>query len=77
MKLKRGDVLVKKRTGNTRRARVLRTRHNEYGGRWVEVEGLAPTNQKRSNAVRTHVLFLCDDGLPDGWVLDVSDRKVD
>lgn len=62
MTLKKGDVLEKKRGGGTRKARVLSvTRASAI------LEDVAPTNQKRANAVKTHAVNLGEDGMPGGY----------
>jgi hypothetical protein len=62
MSLKPGDVLEKKRGGGTRKARVLRV-----GRLSAILEDVAPTNQKRTSAVKTHAVNLGEDGMPEGY----------
>lgn len=62
MTLRVGDVVEKKRGGGTRKARVIR-----MGRLSAILEDMAPTNQKRNNAVRTHAVNLDSDGMPEGY----------
>lgn len=69
MKLKVGDVLVKKRGGATKRVKVLWISWDVYGQSRVRealVTSLAPSNSRDNNA-RQWWVPLGDDGLPEGY----------
>jgi hypothetical protein len=68
MRLREGDVLVKKRGGASRRVKVV-----SVGRLSAILESLAPrVLAGRRNAVRTHAVNLGEDGLPEGYRREVE-----
>jgi hypothetical protein len=72
VRLRKGDVLVKKRGGATRRMQVSARWKAEDGWR-VELLPLAPSTARRArDKVVSRVLPLCEDGLPEGYRREVA-----
>lgn len=71
MKLRVGDVLVKKRGGGGKKVRVLHIQRNNHGERVACLDSEAKGNSKSANA-RQWWVPLGEDGLPDGYKREVK-----
>lgn len=73
MRLKVGDVLVKKMGGGRRRVRVAAKWKTQDGGVRVELHSLSPSNLSNPRGNTASVtLPLGEDGLPDGYRLEAQ-----